>query len=146
MLYHQDLINVNRSTGSLELTALTLNDTGNYTVNLKANESTELTGQTTLNIYENITGAIINGPTEVLIAGNSSAILSCQAANGTVISREWLKDGHPLSPSNRTTFSSDKSTVTIEPVQGTDNGQYQCRLINPVSTDAASYDLTINCV
>ncbi|KAJ8354756.1 hypothetical protein SKAU_G00223230 [Synaphobranchus kaupii] len=137
-------ITVNRFTGSLELRVLTLSDTGKYTVNLRVNESTELTGQTTLDIYEKISGANIIGPTEVLIAGNNSAILSCEVASGTMISRKWLKDGQPLSPNNRTTFSGDNSTVTIGPVQRTDNGQYQCRLINPVSTDAASYNLTVN--
>ncbi|KAJ8354764.1 hypothetical protein SKAU_G00223310, partial [Synaphobranchus kaupii] len=91
-----------------------------------------------------ISGANIIGPTGVLIAGKSSANLTCQAANGTLISMEWLKDGHPLSPSNRITFSGDNSSVSIDPVQGTDNGQYQCTLTNPVSTDAATYKLTVN--
>ncbi|KAJ8354759.1 hypothetical protein SKAU_G00223260 [Synaphobranchus kaupii] len=91
-----------------------------------------------------MTGGSITGPTGVLIAGKSSANLTCQATIGTLISREWLKDGHPLSPSNRTTFSADNSSVSIDPLHSTDNGQYQCRLINPVSTDTASYTLTVN--
>ncbi|KAJ8354768.1 hypothetical protein SKAU_G00223350, partial [Synaphobranchus kaupii] len=91
-----------------------------------------------------ISGANLIGPTEVLIAGNSSAKLTCQATIGTLISRKWLKNGHPLSPSNRITFSGDNSSVSIDPVQGTDNGQYQCTLTNPVSTDDANYNLTIN--
>ncbi|KAJ8354757.1 hypothetical protein SKAU_G00223240 [Synaphobranchus kaupii] len=70
--------------------------------------------------------------------------LTCQATIGTLISRKWLKDGHPLSPSNRITFSSDNSSASIDPRQGTDNGQYQCRLTNPVSTDTANYNLTVN--
>ncbi|KAJ8354765.1 hypothetical protein SKAU_G00223320 [Synaphobranchus kaupii] len=91
-----------------------------------------------------MTGGSITGPTGVLIAGKSSANLTYQATIGTLISMEWLKDGHPLSPSNRTTFSADNSSVSIDPVQDTDNGQYQCRIINPVSTDTASYTLTVN--
>ncbi|KAJ8245032.1 hypothetical protein COCON_G00236300 [Conger conger] len=91
-----------------------------------------------------ISNVNITGPTGVLIAGNGSASLSCQAAAGTLISRKWLKDGHSLSPSNRITFSSDKSSVSIDPVQGSDNGHYQCRLTNPVSTDTVSYYLTVN--
>ncbi|XP_061093182.1 carcinoembryonic antigen-related cell adhesion molecule 6-like isoform X2 [Conger conger] len=124
----------------MELRELTKNDSGNYSVNLGLNG----TAETTLNMYDNITEANITGPTGVLIAGNGSANLSCQAAAGTLISRKWLKDGQSLSPSNRITFSNDSSTVSIDPVQGSDNGHYQCRLTNPVSTDTGSYHLTVN--
>ncbi|KAI1886254.1 hypothetical protein AGOR_G00212100 [Albula goreensis] len=94
--------------------------------------------------YREDSGAEITGPSETLIAGNSSANLSCQAAAGTSISREWLKGDQPLSPSNRITFSEDKSSVSISPVESSDNGEYQCRLSNPVSTDTASYSLIVN--
>ncbi|KAG9337728.1 hypothetical protein JZ751_028225 [Albula glossodonta] len=97
-----------------------------------------------ITVLERISGAEITGPSEPLIAGNSSANLSCQAAAGTSISREWLKGDQPLSPSNRITFSEDKSSVSISPVESSDNGEYQCRLSNPVSTDTASYTLTVN--
>ncbi|KAG7469257.1 hypothetical protein MATL_G00127130 [Megalops atlanticus] len=92
---------------------------------------------------EIISGANITGPTAALIAGNSSAILSCQATAGTITSREWLKDGQPLSPSNTITISGDNSSVSINPVEGSDNGQYQCKLTNPVSTDTVSYTLIV---
>ncbi|KAJ8287732.1 hypothetical protein COCON_G00003910 [Conger conger] len=97
-----------------------------------------------ISVIEKISDVNITGPTGVLIAGNGSANLSCQAAAGTLISRKWLKDGHSLSPSNRITFSNDNSSVSIDPVQGSDNGHYQCRLTNPVSTDTVSYNLTVN--
>ncbi|KAG9329998.1 hypothetical protein JZ751_028289 [Albula glossodonta] len=93
---------------------------------------------------EKISGAEITSPSEPLIAGSSSANLSCQAAAGTSISRKWLKDDKPLSPSNRITFSDDNSTVSISPVESSDNGEYQCRLSNPVSTDTARHTLTVN--
>ncbi|KAJ8354755.1 hypothetical protein SKAU_G00223220, partial [Synaphobranchus kaupii] len=122
------------------------NQSGNYTCWAHNNRTLRYKPSDPLliSVIEKISGANLIGPTEVLIAGNNSAILSCEAANGTIISRKWLKDGQPLSPSNRITFSGDNSTVTIEPVQGTDNGQYQCRLTNPVSTDTANYNLTVN--
>ncbi|KAI1886248.1 hypothetical protein AGOR_G00212040 [Albula goreensis] len=141
---YEGRVSVNTITGSLELKQLTLGDTGTYTVNLIQNTGGQLTGDTTLNVYERISGAEITGPSETLIAGISSANLSCQAAAGTSISREWLKGDQPLSPSNRITFSEDKSTVFISPVESSDNGEYQCRLSNPVSTDTASYTLTVN--
>nr|XP_061108032.1 carcinoembryonic antigen-related cell adhesion molecule 1-like [Conger conger] len=97
-----------------------------------------------ISVIEKISDVSITGPTGVLIAGNGSANLSCQAAAGTLISTKWLKDGHSLSPSNRSTFSGDNSSVSIDPVHGSDKGHYQCRLTNPVSTGTVSYNLTVN--
>ncbi|KAG9329997.1 hypothetical protein JZ751_028288, partial [Albula glossodonta] len=129
-------VSVNTTTGSLELKQLTLGDSGAYTVSMVPNTGDALN--------ERISGALITGPSETLIAGKSSINMTCQAAAGTNISREWLKDDQPLSPSNRITFSEDNSTVFISPVESSDNGEYQCRLSNPVSTDTASYNLTVN--
>ncbi|KAG9337730.1 hypothetical protein JZ751_028227 [Albula glossodonta] len=137
-------ISVNNITGSMELRELTLGDIGRYTVSMVPNIGDALNGETTLKVYEKISGAEITGPSEPLIAGSSSANLSYQAAAGTSISREWLKDDQPLSPSNRITFSEDKSSVSISPVESSDNGEYQCRLSNPVSTDTARHTLTVN--
>ncbi|XP_036394530.1 carcinoembryonic antigen-related cell adhesion molecule 1-like [Megalops cyprinoides] len=106
-------------------------------------ESTQASPVHVLAVYERISGATITGPTAALTAGNSSANLSCQATAGTISSRQWLKDGQPLSPSNRITISGDKSSVSINPVEGSDNGEYQCTLINPVSTETVSYALTV---
>ncbi|KAI1886253.1 hypothetical protein AGOR_G00212090 [Albula goreensis] len=140
---YEGRVSVNSFTGSLELKQITLGDTGTYTVTLITSKPETLTDSAVLNVYEKISGAEITGPSEPLIAGNSSANLSCQAAAGTSISWEWLKGDQPLSPSNRITFSEDKSSVSISPVESSDNGEYQCRLSNPVSTDTASYTLTV---
>ncbi|KAI1886249.1 hypothetical protein AGOR_G00212050 [Albula goreensis] len=136
-------VSVNSFTGSLELRELTSGDTGLYSVSLISGAG-PASGKTILNVYERISGPEITGPSEPLIAGISSANLSCQAAAGTSISREWLKGDQPLSPSNRITFSEDQSSVFISPVESSDNGEYQCRLSNPVSTDTANYSLTVN--
>ncbi|XP_035285194.1 carcinoembryonic antigen-related cell adhesion molecule 5-like [Anguilla anguilla] len=130
----------------LKLENIQENQSGNYTCWAHNIETLRFKPSDPLliSVMEKISGASITGPTEVLIAGTSSAKLSCQATAGTIISRKWLKDGNPLSSSNRITFSGDNSSVSIDPLQGTDNGQYQCRLTNPVSTDSVSYNLTVN--
>ncbi|KAI1901960.1 hypothetical protein AGOR_G00039800 [Albula goreensis] len=97
-----------------------------------------------VSVLERISGTAITGPTGQLIAGNSSANMSCQATGGTVITRSWLKDGTPLSPGDRVTISKDKSSVAISPVEKTDTGEYQCKLTNAVNTDSASYKMTVN--
>ncbi|XP_022613154.1 carcinoembryonic antigen-related cell adhesion molecule 2-like [Seriola dumerili] len=95
-------------------------------------------------VMEPITGTTITGPTATLIAGNSTANISCQAKTGTVKTRTWLKDGKPLIASSRLVFSEDMSSVMISLLQKEDNGEYMCQLINPVSTDTASYKMVVN--
>ncbi|XP_071355423.1 cell adhesion molecule CEACAM20-like isoform X2 [Trachinotus anak] len=86
----------------------------------------------------------ITGPTSTLIAGNSTANLSCQAKTGSMMTRTWLKDGKPLAASSRLVFSADRSSMMISPLQKEDNGDYTCQLTNPVSSDAASYKMVVN--
>ncbi|XP_036394136.1 carcinoembryonic antigen-related cell adhesion molecule 5-like [Megalops cyprinoides] len=137
---------LNREGQELRLENIQANQSGSYTcwahnirtLRYKSSDPSLIT------VLERISGATITGPTAPLIAGNSSANLSCQATAGTISSRQWLKDGQPLSPSNSITISGDNSSVSIDPVEGSDNGEYQCRLSNPVSTDTASYNLIVN--
>ncbi|KAM7373700.1 hypothetical protein PAMP_008534 [Pampus punctatissimus] len=93
---------------------------------------------------EPISGVKITAPTVALIAGNSSANLSCIATAGIVESRSWLKDGKPLSPNSRLVFSADMSSLMINRLQKEDNGEYVCQLNNPVTTEKASYKMVVN--
>ncbi|KAG9329996.1 hypothetical protein JZ751_028287 [Albula glossodonta] len=152
-LYLMSMITSKPESGSTTLNVY--EPVSNVTVSANATDLVELNDTVSLTCsasgtslsyqWQRISGTLITGPSEPLIAGNSSANLSCQAAAGTSISREWLKDDQPLFPSNRITFTVDNSTVSISPVESSDNGEYQCRLSNPVSTDTANYTLTVNC-
>ncbi|XP_041823009.1 carcinoembryonic antigen-related cell adhesion molecule 20-like [Melanotaenia boesemani] len=95
-------------------------------------------------VTEPISGINITGPTTPLIAGNSTANLSCQATAGKVMERIWIKDEAPLAASSRVVFSDDKSSVMINPLQKEDNGKYLCVLKNPVSEEKATYMMTVN--
>ncbi|GLD72878.1 carcinoembryonic antigen-related cell adhesion molecule 5-like protein [Lates japonicus] len=95
-------------------------------------------------VMEPITGAKMTGPVATLIAGNSTANLSCQVMTGTVKTRSWLKDGKPLSANSRLVFADDLSSIMINPLQKEDNGVYQCQLINPVTSAEASYKMVVN--
>ncbi|KAM9339789.1 cell adhesion molecule CEACAM5-like [Symphorus nematophorus] len=97
-----------------------------------------------LSVMDPITGVKISGPTEVLIAGNSSANISCMAAAGTVKETVWLKDGKALSASDRLVIADDKSSIMIKMLQKEDNGVYECDLINPVNEEKASYTMVVN--
>ncbi|KAF3706955.1 Carcinoembryonic antigen-related cell adhesion molecule 20 Precursor [Channa argus] len=95
-------------------------------------------------VMDPISGAVISGPSTTLIAGNSTANLSCQAAVGSVSKRVWLKQDKPLTASARLVFSNDSSSLVINPVQKEDFGEYKCELENAVSRDKALYKLLVN--
>ncbi|XP_060949177.1 carcinoembryonic antigen-related cell adhesion molecule 6 [Limanda limanda] len=95
-------------------------------------------------VMDAISGTKITGPTVMLIAGNSTANLSCRATAGTVKTTTWMKDGKPLPADPRLVFAADKSSLMINPLQGGDAGQYTCQLSNPVNTEEASFKLVVN--
>ncbi|KAJ8273222.1 hypothetical protein GJAV_G00099110 [Gymnothorax javanicus] len=137
---------LNKPGPELTLEDIKVDQGGNYSC-LASNPNTKRFSSSNIAqiaLLERISGAEVTGPTAVLLAGNSSANISCQAASGTITDTEWLKDGKSLFPSDRVTFSDDKSSVDISPVQKTDTGVYKCTLKNAVGTDSASYKMTVN--
>ncbi|KAJ0055301.1 hypothetical protein NL108_014207, partial [Boleophthalmus pectinirostris] len=94
-------------------------------------------------VVEPLSDVKVSAPSEQLFAGNSSADLKCAAAKGTVDSVVWLKDGAPLTFSDRVVLGANKRSVQINPVQKEDNGEYTCTLSNPVSSEAAQVKLSV---
>ncbi|KAM3596595.1 uncharacterized protein V6R79_017485 [Siganus canaliculatus] len=95
-------------------------------------------------VMDAVSGVQIAGPTGVLIAGNSSANISCQATKGLVSMVTWQKDGKPLSAGGRVVFGSNQTSILISDLQAEDNGQYTCRLGNQVNSEEASYKMVVN--
>ncbi len=92
-----------------------------------------------------ILGVQVAGPTDTLIAGNSTALISCMATSGDVESTSWMKDGKPLTASDRLVFADTKNSLTIKGLQKEDNGEYVCQMSNAVNSEKSSYNLVVNC-
>uniref|UniRef100_A0A672J0U3 Ig-like domain-containing protein n=1 Tax=Salarias fasciatus TaxID=181472 RepID=A0A672J0U3_SALFA len=120
---------LDRATGSLELRNLGLEDSGEYTVNIIPDG-----GKTNVSI---------SSPSAVLIEDKSSTNLTCEAS-GNISSTVWMKDGRPLGPTDRVTFSEDNGTVFLHPVHSSHHGAYQCRVSNPISSVTVEHDLVVN--
>ncbi|XP_045064328.1 carcinoembryonic antigen-related cell adhesion molecule 5 isoform X2 [Coregonus clupeaformis] len=96
-----------------------------------------------ITVLDLISGAIITtSPNPPIIEGNS-VTLTCDAS-GSIISREWMKDGQLLSAGGNMIISEDKRVLSINPVKRTDSGEYLCRVSNPISTADAKHDLIVN--
>ncbi|XP_029370009.1 carcinoembryonic antigen-related cell adhesion molecule 1 [Echeneis naucrates] len=122
------------------------NDVGQYSCVAKNAKTERLVASpaVSFSVMDPISGIAITGPLVTLIAGNSSANLSCQVKAGMVQTRMWLKDGRPLSASSRLMFSNNMSSLRIDLLQKEDNGVFTCQFANPVSTEQASYKMVVN--
>uniref|UniRef100_A0A8C1PK29 Ig-like domain-containing protein n=1 Tax=Cyprinus carpio TaxID=7962 RepID=A0A8C1PK29_CYPCA len=140
---YRDRVSFDRNTLALELRNLRLEDSGTYKLTVIPSAGAQLTGETTLQVFEHITNVRLIGPEESLIEGESSVNISSEGT-GSILSVQWMKDNSPLSPSNKIIFSSDNRSVSISPVQRSDSGEYQCTYRNPVSSETAKLNLIIN--
>ncbi|KAK1155282.1 carcinoembryonic antigen-related cell adhesion molecule 5-like [Acipenser oxyrinchus oxyrinchus] len=141
-------VTLNTATGSVELRSVSLSDAGVYAfqglIEVSGNAE-NINGKVTLNVYEAISNVNVK-PSLAQPIAIQALKLTCEVLGSqTVSSRLWLKDGQPLSTSDRITLSVDKSTVSFNPVLQSDNGEYQCKASNPVSEEtSAVYRLEVN--
>lgn len=97
----------------------------------------------TLGIMASITSVTLTGPSGApLLAGNSSANLSCAASGGPVSQVTWTKDGQRVVSGARMTIT-NKTLLIISPLQPEDNGVFSCKLDNEVSSKTASISMEV---
>ncbi|MGH0154373.1 UNVERIFIED_CONTAM: hypothetical protein FKN15_026938 [Acipenser sinensis] len=141
-------VTLNTATGSVELRSVSLSDAGVYAfqglIEVSGNAE-HMNGKVTLEVYEAISNVNVK-PSPAQPIANQVLNLTCEVLGSqTVSSRLWLKDGQPLSTSDRITLSVDSSVVSFNPVLQSDNGEYQCKASNPVrEVISPRYRLEVN--
>uniref|UniRef100_A0A3P9AWG8 Ig-like domain-containing protein n=1 Tax=Maylandia zebra TaxID=106582 RepID=A0A3P9AWG8_9CICH len=135
------------STASLELRSLTLDDTGEYTVNA-VHDGTILNGRTTLVIHEKVSSVLVTSSSTDLVEFSGSVSLSC-SASGPSLSFLWLNGSSEVTASDRVQLTDGDSSLTIITVTRFDQGPFRCRVSNPVSTvisDPVNLSITSGCL
>ncbi|XP_050986891.1 carcinoembryonic antigen-related cell adhesion molecule 20-like [Labeo rohita] len=136
-------ITFDRRSLALVLWDLRLSDSGKYRLTVVTSASAQLTGETSLQVFERITDVKLIGPEEILIEDESIANITSEGT-GHITSVQWMKDKIPLSSSDRIFFSSDNRSLLISPVQRSDTGDYQCIYSNPGTSMTRKISLVIN--
>ncbi|XP_062279410.1 carcinoembryonic antigen-related cell adhesion molecule 5-like isoform X2 [Scomber scombrus] len=81
-------------------------------------------------------------PSTQLIEGNS-VNLTCDGA-GSIFTREWMKDGSLLNQTDNMILYNTNRVLSFISLKKTDNGEYLCKISNPVSKDEANYSMIVN--
>uniref|UniRef100_A0A668AE93 Ig-like domain-containing protein n=1 Tax=Myripristis murdjan TaxID=586833 RepID=A0A668AE93_9TELE len=129
---YENRITFNRSTGSLELRNLTMDDTGEYRITLTPDGGVQKTGDCRLEIFTPVSNVVVTPSSTDLIEFNSSVSLSC-SSSGSPRSYTWLNGSSEVTASEGVQITDGGSTLTIISVTRYDQGPFQCRAFNPVS-------------
>ncbi|XP_051574400.1 carcinoembryonic antigen-related cell adhesion molecule 1 [Myxocyprinus asiaticus] len=141
-MYNEIPLNV--SGPNLILTNITQDQTGKYTcvaqnaITLRYAPVTK-----TIRIVDPISSVVVN-PTAGNPKENMNFSLTCDVV-GPDDSIHWMKTGMYLLPDYRITFSIDNSTLNFNQLTVNDDGQYQCKASNAVSSmTSQAYNFVVN--
>ncbi|XP_048403544.1 HEPACAM family member 2 [Stegostoma tigrinum] len=121
---------------SLLINPVELRDDGEYTIKVTVSGMKLASASRQLIVHVNVPVSkpvVRSDPAWGAVEYVDNATLTCTVNKGTKVIYQWLKDGKPLLPSSRHTFSSDNKMLFISPVLKDDLSNYTCVVKNPIS-------------
>ncbi|KAM3614517.1 uncharacterized protein V6R79_015708 [Siganus canaliculatus] len=128
----------------LQLQSVTESNSGNYQCIFHNTVTGRFSSASaTIRILAPITAVAVNrtGGPAIL---DESFTLYCEVT-GPVDSIQWLRNGQLITADNATIFGTNNTMLTLNPVQLSDDGDYQCQAFNYVSNMSSSlYTVKVN--
>ncbi|XP_040020522.2 cell adhesion molecule CEACAM1 isoform X2 [Gasterosteus aculeatus] len=127
----------------LSLVNVQKNQSGNYCCQASNNKTLRSiqSHPAAVSVLKRISGASVTSQTNLSIEWNSFN-LSCDA-DGSMISREWKKDGVKLTPDDHLSLQENNRVLTFNSLSRKDTGVYLCNVTNPVSQEEAEYKMVV---
>eukprot|EP00066_Takifugu_rubripes_P015010 XP_011604276.1 PREDICTED: carcinoembryonic antigen-related cell adhesion molecule 1-like [Takifugu rubripes] len=137
---YESRIALNKQTGSLLLSNLTEEDSGEYELIIFPYGGQQLQGSATLKVLTLVSKPSVSCPDPVLIEGQSVK-LTCDA--DSFVSRVWTKDGKAVVSGDRFSFHDGNRVLSISPLDRRDSGEFTCSVSNDLSSESDKCNLHI---
>uniref|UniRef100_G1LCM2 Ig-like domain-containing protein n=1 Tax=Ailuropoda melanoleuca TaxID=9646 RepID=G1LCM2_AILME len=118
--------------GSLLFQRVTLNDTGNYTLQIVRTNAQVEQGTGQIRVFPELPKPNIKSNNSHPVENADSVVLTCEPQTQST-SYLWSVNRKSLPASTRLELSLDNRTLTIHRVTRNDTGPYECETRNPVS-------------
>ncbi|XP_077381949.1 cell adhesion molecule CEACAM5-like [Festucalex cinctus] len=138
-----DGVNLNHTGAHLELPMAVENQSGDYECLLHNSVTSRFSSVSAMiRIMAPITAVTVNHTGGVAVA-DEPFTLNCHVS-GVAEIIQWMKNGDLVSADNTTIFDAGNKTLTLNPAQTSDAGQYTCQAFNAVSNMSSSpYTLAV---
>ncbi|XP_062385306.1 carcinoembryonic antigen-related cell adhesion molecule 20 [Sardina pilchardus] len=144
---YKSRVNLNKTTGMLELGPLTAEDSGMYTLNIVTPEVKTLTGDTTLEVLEPVSEVkIASDPPTEAVETNSSVVLTC-TAKGSFLKYTWLNGTTPVVADGKRLVLNDAGNIlSVKDVQRWDlQGPIYCNAGNDLEEEkSAAFKMAVS--